>query len=88
MRQALCAGLFHNVAQAAEGQNHFRTMEGQASVVLVHPSSAYFGEAQKTLKWVVYFEVVWTSQVGWWEETACRREGCLAVLEAAGALMY
>jgi hypothetical protein len=87
--EALCSGLFHNVAKLAEGQGYFRTMEGEprdwtsrvplhidasdvwapvcafpgnASVVLVHPSSAFF-EKQEQLKWVVFFEVVWTSKV-------------------------
>ncbi len=59
--QALCYGFFNNVARRSAGSAGFRVMDGHASSVLVHPSSALHGQ-QDGLDWVIFHEVVWTSK--------------------------
>ena len=59
VRKALCFGYFNHVAR--RNGNSFRTMDGHASAVGIHPSSGLF-EQQDALDWVLYLEVVTTSR--------------------------
>lgn len=61
VRQALCYGLFCNVARVAASRRNFRTMDGHGTVAYIHPSSALFG-CEKSLDWVVYMELVETAK--------------------------
>eukprot|EP01147_Barroeca_monosierra_P006293 gene6293-7458_t len=61
LRRALCFGLFTNIARRSEEHSYFRTVEGNASVVLLHPSSCFFEHA-KDLDWVIFHRVVWTAK--------------------------
>lgn len=60
-RQALCYGLFGNVARTVPGRRSYRTMDGHGTIAYIHPSSVLFG-ADSTPEWVVYHELVDTSK--------------------------
>ena len=59
VRKALCHGFFNHAAR--RHGSLFRTMDGHASAVGIHPSSGLF-EEQLALDWVLYLEVVTTSR--------------------------
>ena len=61
VRQALCFGLFGNVARIAPGRHSFRTMDGHSTIAYIHPSSALFG-CEESLDWVIYHELVDTAK--------------------------
>lgn len=61
VRQALCFGLFGNVARIALGRRSFRTMDGHSTISYIHPSSVLFG-SEESLDWVVYHELVDTAK--------------------------
>ncbi|XP_078610851.1 putative ATP-dependent RNA helicase DHX40 isoform X1 [Branchiostoma floridae x Branchiostoma japonicum] len=62
LRRALCDGFFNHIARRSATGRSFRTMDGHASTVFIHPSSVLFGE-EAQLDWVIFHEVVWTSKV-------------------------
>lgn len=55
IRRALCFGFFNHVARGAG--TSFRTMDGHASAVAVHPSSFMMEEPLTDHGWVMYNEV-------------------------------
>lgn len=61
VRQSLCYGLFCNTARLSPNRHSFRTMDGHCTSAYVHPSSTLFG-VEKSLDWVVYFELVETTK--------------------------
>ena len=61
VRQALCFGLFGNVARIALGRRSFRTMDGHSTISYIHPSSVLFG-CEESLDWVLYHELVDTAK--------------------------
>ena len=57
----------HNSTQLNTTHNNAHApnpMAGNASVVLVHPSSTFFGHDGEKLKWVIFHQVLWTNKVG------------------------
>ena len=61
VRQALCYGLFHNVARVSPSRRSFRTMDGHSTVAYIHPASVLFSQ-EKSLDWVLYMELVDTAR--------------------------
>ncbi|XP_018427028.1 PREDICTED: probable ATP-dependent RNA helicase DHX40 isoform X2 [Nanorana parkeri] len=59
--RCLCAGLFSNVARRSVGRT-FCTMDGNGSVVHIHPSSALFGQ-ETNLQWILFYSVLVTSKI-------------------------
>nr|XP_046246280.1 probable ATP-dependent RNA helicase DHX40 [Scatophagus argus] len=60
-RQCLCTGYFTNVARRSVGKV-FCTMDGNGSMVHIHPSSMLF-EKEAELDWVIFHDVLLTSRV-------------------------
>ncbi|XP_071992581.1 probable ATP-dependent RNA helicase DHX40 isoform X3 [Engystomops pustulosus] len=61
LRRCLCAGFFSNVARRSIGRS-FCTMDGNGSVVHIHPSSALFGQ-ETNLEWILFHSVLVTSKI-------------------------
>lgn len=61
MRRCLCMGYFSNVARRSVGKV-FCTMDGNGSMVHIHPSSALF-DHEADLNWVLFHDVLVTSRV-------------------------
>lgn len=59
--RCLCAGFFSNVARRSVGRT-FCTMDGNGSVVHIHPSSALFGQ-DTNLEWILFHSVLVTSKI-------------------------
>eukprot|EP00049_Salpingoeca_infusionum_P011258 m.193731 g.193731 ORF g.193731 m.193731 type:complete len:243 (+) comp14882_c0_seq6:1863-2591(+) len=59
--KSMCYGLFSHIARKVEEKPYFTTMEGNASIVFVHPGSMFFGNAEH-IKWALFHQVVWTSK--------------------------
>ncbi|XP_068124870.1 probable ATP-dependent RNA helicase DHX40 isoform X2 [Hyperolius riggenbachi] len=59
--RCLCAGFFSNVARRSVGRT-FCTMDGNGSVVHIHPSSALHGQ-EATLEWILFHSVLVTSKI-------------------------
>ncbi|KAG8002175.1 putative ATP-dependent RNA helicase DHX40 [Nibea albiflora] len=60
-RRCLCTGYFTNVARRSVGKV-FCTMDGNGSMVHIHPSSSLFDE-EVELNWVIFHDVLVTSRV-------------------------
>lgn len=61
VREALCYGLFGNVARIMPGRHSFRTMDGHSTTAYIHPSSVLFN-TDASLDWVIYYELVETAK--------------------------
>ncbi|KAM5179654.1 putative ATP-dependent RNA helicase DHX40 isoform 1-T3 [Mantella aurantiaca] len=61
MMRCLCAGFFSNVARRSVGRT-FCTMDGNGTVVHIHPSSALFGQ-ETNLEWILFHSVLVTSKI-------------------------
>ncbi|XP_066430516.1 probable ATP-dependent RNA helicase DHX40 isoform X2 [Eleutherodactylus coqui] len=61
LRRCLCAGYFSNVARRSLGRT-FCTMDGNGSMVHIHPSSALFGQ-EVNLEWILFHNVLVTSKI-------------------------
>ncbi len=61
VREALCYGLFGNVARVAPGGRGFRTMDGHSTTAYIHPSSTLFS-SDASLDWILYYELVETAK--------------------------
>lgn len=61
LRRCLCAGYFTNVARRSFGKV-FCTMDGNGSMVHIHPSSVLFDQ-EAELNWVIFHDVLVTSRV-------------------------
>ncbi|XP_059186673.1 probable ATP-dependent RNA helicase DHX40 isoform X1 [Centropristis striata] len=66
-RRCLCTGYFTNVARRSVGKV-FCTMDGNGSMVHVHPSSSLFDQ-EAELNWIIFHDVLVTSRV--YVRTAC-----------------
>uniref|UniRef100_A0A8C4EA30 RNA helicase n=1 Tax=Dicentrarchus labrax TaxID=13489 RepID=A0A8C4EA30_DICLA len=66
-RRCLCTGYFNNVARRSIGKV-FCTMDGNGSMVQIHPSSSLFDQ-EAELNWVIFHDVLVTSRV--YIRTAC-----------------
>ncbi|KAM8768274.1 putative ATP-dependent RNA helicase DHX40 [Acanthopagrus schlegelii] len=60
-RRCLCTGYFTNVARRSIGKV-FCTMDGNGSMVNIHPSSSLFDQ-EAELNWVIFHDVLVTSRV-------------------------
>ncbi|TKS81314.1 putative ATP-dependent RNA helicase DHX40 [Collichthys lucidus] len=60
-RRCLCTGYFTNVARRSVGKV-FCTMDGNGSMVHIHPSSSLFDE-EVELNWIIFHDVLVTSRV-------------------------
>nr|DBA33487.1 TPA: hypothetical protein GDO54_001165 [Pyxicephalus adspersus] len=61
MVHCLCAGFFSNVARRSVGRT-FCTMDGNGSMVHIHPSSALFGQ-ETNFEWILFHSVLVTSKI-------------------------
>ncbi|KAM8975237.1 putative ATP-dependent RNA helicase DHX40 isoform 2-T2 [Pelodytes ibericus] len=61
LTRCLCAGYFSNVARRSIGRT-FCTMDGNGSLVHIHPSSSLFGK-EMPLEWILFHHVMVTSKV-------------------------
>lgn len=61
VRQSLCYGLYIHVARKASSGHSFRTMDGHATTVYLHPSSVLFGK-DNHLDWVLFHELLDTGK--------------------------
>ncbi|XP_075051392.1 putative ATP-dependent RNA helicase DHX40 [Mixophyes fleayi] len=61
LKRCLCAGFFSNVARRSIGRT-FCTMDGNGSVVHIHPSSAMFGQ-EAHMEWILFHNVLVTSKI-------------------------
>ncbi|KAM9320099.1 putative ATP-dependent RNA helicase DHX40 [Gastrophryne carolinensis] len=59
--RCLCTGFFSNVARRSVGRT-FCTMDGNGSMVHIHPSSALFGQ-ETSLEWILFHSVLVTSKI-------------------------
>ncbi|XP_068173354.1 probable ATP-dependent RNA helicase DHX40 isoform X2 [Antennarius striatus] len=60
-RRCLCTGYFTNVARRSVG-TAFCTMDGNGSMVQIHPSSSLF-EQEAEMNWVIFHDMMVTSRV-------------------------
>ncbi|XP_068601474.1 probable ATP-dependent RNA helicase DHX40 [Brachionichthys hirsutus] len=60
-RRCLCAGYFTNVARRSIG-TAFCTMDGNGSMVHIHPSSSLFDQ-EAEMNWVIFHDMMVTSRV-------------------------
>ncbi|XP_010755444.2 probable ATP-dependent RNA helicase DHX40 [Larimichthys crocea] len=60
-RRCLCTGYFTNVARRSVGKV-FCTMDGNGSMVHIHPSSSLFDD-EVELNWIIFHDVLVTSRV-------------------------
>ncbi|XP_073521699.1 probable ATP-dependent RNA helicase DHX40 isoform X3 [Phyllobates terribilis] len=61
LQRCLCAGFFSNVARKSIGRT-FCTMDGNGSMVHIHPSSVLFGQ-EAHLEWILFHNVMVTSKI-------------------------
>ena len=61
VRQSLCYGLYNHVARKGSSGHSFRTMDGHATTVYLHPSSVLFGK-DSHLDWVLFHELLDTGK--------------------------
>ncbi|XP_056412634.1 probable ATP-dependent RNA helicase DHX40 isoform X2 [Hyla sarda] len=61
LKCCLCAGFFSSVARRSLGRT-FCTMDGNGSMVHIHPSSALFGQ-EVNLEWILFHNVLVTSKI-------------------------
>ncbi|KAM3934162.1 putative ATP-dependent RNA helicase DHX40 isoform 2-T2 [Leptodactylus fuscus] len=61
LTRCLCSGFFSNVARRSVGRT-FCTMDGNGSMVHIHPSSALFGQ-ETNLEWILFHSVLVTSKI-------------------------
>ncbi|KAM4048451.1 putative ATP-dependent RNA helicase DHX40 isoform 2-T2 [Anomaloglossus baeobatrachus] len=61
LQRCLCAGFFSNVARKSIGRT-FCTMDGNGSMVHIHPSSALFG-LEANVEWILFHNVLVTSKI-------------------------
>ncbi|XP_075709158.1 putative ATP-dependent RNA helicase DHX40 [Rhinoderma darwinii] len=61
LKHCLCAGFFSNVARRSIGRT-FCTMDGNGSMVHIHPSSALCGQ-EANLEWILFHSVLVTSKI-------------------------
>ncbi|XP_069613283.1 probable ATP-dependent RNA helicase DHX40 isoform X1 [Ranitomeya imitator] len=61
LQRCLCAGFFSNVARKSIGRT-FCTMDGNGSMVHIHPSSVLFGR-EAHLEWILFHNVLVTSKI-------------------------
>lgn len=61
LQHCLCAGFFSHVARRSIGKT-FCTMDGNGSMVHIHPSSALFGQ-EANLEWILFHNVLVTSKI-------------------------
>jgi len=60
IRKALTSGFFYNTARMSKGGDTYRTSKHNQTV-MIHPSSSLYGIEVRP-KWVLYFELVFTSK--------------------------
>ncbi|XP_073429067.1 probable ATP-dependent RNA helicase DHX40 isoform X1 [Dendrobates tinctorius] len=61
LQRCLCAGFFSNVARKSIGRT-FCKMDGNGSMVHIHPSSVLFGQ-EVHLEWILFHNVLVTSKI-------------------------